>query len=356
MHGGCFVTQPVHTLQPSRASNRCSRSDRTHCPGRSVIFFRRRSPGLLSPSSMMPTRKAHPCAALLLAGSLCALCGHASAAMHGWPGPFQEPERTPQHAMQRPGYLGVSLRDLDSAEATRFNLHGAMGAMIVTVDRDAPAWGAGLRPGDVLLELNGQPVDGVDVLRRRLRDCYAGTSITLRVRRRGEDMSFAVALGDQDLIAQNALTLHLRAVGNGAGSSAASPASLGFAAPFPASSPPPATRASHGVASTLFDALMPASTYTGLEVDPLTPQLAAFFGVRAGGGVLVTAVSAGSPASVSGFTAGDVIVRAGEKSVATRAELARALHKGRGTPVPVAVLRDRHELVLSLLPGKRKKL
>ncbi len=308
---------------------------------------------------MMLTRKAHPCAALLLAGSLIALCvpgTDASAVTPGWPGPSQEQERGPQHATQRPGYLGVSLRDLDSAEATHLNLHGAMGAMIVTVDRDAPAWSAGLRPGDVLLELNGQPVDGVDVLRRRLRDCYAGLSVTLRVRRRGEDMSFAVALGDQDLIAQNALNLHLRIAGNGAGFGAAPPGGLGFAAPLPASPPPPATRASHGVASTFFDALMPASTYTGLEVDPLTPQLAAFFGVRAGGGVLVTAVSAGSPAAVAGFTAGDVIVRAGEKDVATRGELAHAFHKGRGTPVPVAVLRDRHALVLSLSPGKRKKL
>ena len=307
----------------------------------------------------MLTRKAQPRAALLLAGSLLALCTprtDASAAVHGWPDAPQELERGPQHAMQRPGYLGVSLRDLDSLEATRFNLHGAMGAMIVTVDRDAPAWSAGLRPGDVLLELNGQPVDGVDVLRRRLRDCYAGTSITLRVRRRGEDMSFAVALGAQDLIAQNALNLHLRPAGNGAGFSEAPPGGLRFAAPFPASAPPPPVRANHGMASTLFDALMPASSYTGLEGDPLTPQLAAFFGVHAGRGVLVTAVSAGSPAAGAGFAAGDVIVRAGDTYVATRGELARALHKGRGAPVPVALLRDRHELVLSLLPGKRKKL
>ncbi len=298
----------------------------------------------------MPSRKSHPGATLVIAACLLAMDAQAGAgaARTGAEAP-QDAEHGPQHAMQRPGYLGVSLRDLDSAEATRLNLHGAMGAMIVTVDRDAPAWAAGLRPGDVLLELNGQPVDGVDALRRRLRECYAGSSITLRVRRRGEDMSFAMVLGDQDLIAQNALSLHLRTAGNGG------PApGFGFAAPFPASPAPPTVTVSHGMASTLFDALMPASTYTGLEVDPLTPQLAAFFGLHASGGMLVTAVSAGSPAAIAGFAAGDVILRAGEKSVLTRSELARALHKGRGGAVPVAVLRNRQELVLSLQPGKRK--
>lgn len=312
----------------------------------------------------VPTREMHHGAILKWIGREWIVCGligcllalptppaRAAGHPHGWAEAPQDVERGPQHPMQRPGYLGVSLRDLDSAEATRFNLHGTMGAMIVTVDHDAPAWAAGLRPGDVLLELNGQPVDGVDALRRRLRECYAGTSITLRVRRRGEDMSFAVSLGDQDLIAQNAFSLHLRSASNGSGSLPMG--RFGSATAFPA---PPPVAGGHGVASTLFDALMPASTYTGLEVNPLSPQLAAFFGVHAKGGVLVTAVSAGSPAAIAGFAAGDVILRAGETWIATRGQLAHALHKGRGAAVPVAVLRDRQELVLSLQPGKRKKL
>jgi len=262
----------------------------------------------------------------------------------------EHPGGLPPHPMQRPGYLGVSLRDLDAAEATRLNLRGAMGAMIVTVDRDAPAWTAGLRPHDVVVEINGEVIDGVEVLRRRLRGCPSGETITLRVRRGEEEMSYSVALGDQDTIAQNALSRHLR------------PATgISTFAPIDGSpwvAPPTAVPAStaRGMASTLFDALIPGSRYTGLEVDPLTPQLAAYFGVETKGGLLVTAVSGGSPAATAGLAAGDVIVRAANKPVTTRSSLAHALREGKGNAIPLAVLRDHKEIILGLLPGRRKKL
>lgn len=298
-----------------------------------------------------PLRVVRRLAGVALVGCFVLLAVHAYAAR-----PVQDPEHGGTlHPMPRPGYLGVSLRDLDAAEATRLGFRGnVMGAMIVTVDRDAPAWAAGLRSGDVLVELNGQPVEGVDALRRRLRECYAGTQVTLRVRRRGDEMSFAVALGDQKEIAQHALDLHLRPAGNGFPLAAPTPGlatGLGFALPAP---PPPAPTKGRGVASTLFDALMPNSGYTGLEVDPLTSQLAAFFGVHVNGGLLVTAVSGGSPAAVAGIAAGDVILRAGDKPLITRSDLARALHKGKGNAVTLALLRNHQEMVLSLQPGKRK--
>ncbi len=268
------------------------------------------------------------------------------------------------HGLERPGYLGVSLRDLDAAEATRLHRRGAMGAMIVTVDRDAPAWTAGLRPQDVVLEINGQAVNGVEALRKRLRECPAGDTITLRVRRGDDEMSYSVMLGDQETIAQNALSQHLRpgpvlqsrpaadppapAPAEGTGAFAWS-----SAAPLPA---PSTQGGARGMASTLLDALIPGSTYTGLEVDPLTPQLSAFFGAHANGGLLVTAVGAGSPAASAGLAAGDVIVRAGNRPVATRSALAHALREAKGNAVPLAVLRDHKETILSLLPGKRKKL
>lgn len=258
------------------------------------------------------------------------------------------------HGMRRPGYLGVSLRDLDAAEATRLHKRGAMGAMIVTVDRDAPAWSAGLRPQDVVLEMNGQAIDGVEMLRRRLRECPANDTITLRVRRGDEEMSFSVMLGDQDTVAQNALTRHFHPAPAVAAETEITPPGASFASDAP---PPPAPSAnSRGVASTLLDALIPGATYTGLEVDPLTPQLAAFFGAHANVGLLVTAVNGGSPAANAGLVAGDVIIRAGNQPVSTRSGLAKALRGARGNAVPLAVLREHKEVILSLLPAKRRKL
>ncbi len=261
--------------------------------------------------------------------------------------------------LPRPGYLGVSLRDLDAAEATRLRMpaispgapHPTMGALIVTVDRDAPAWTAGLRPGDVVLELNGLGVEGVEDLRKRLREFAPGETITLRMMHGTDTRSIAIRLGDQDAVAQTALNRHLHAPPGGTFSSS-------FGGP---EAPPPSAMLSasksRGVASTLFDALTPGSgSYTGLEVDPLTPQLAAYFGVHADGGLLVTAVNEESPAALAGLSAGDVILRAGAKLVASRGALAHALHSGKGKPISLTVLRDHQEVVCALLPGKRKKL
>ncbi len=270
----------------------------------------------------------------------------------------QTGERLPGPARpgQRLGYLGVSLRDLDAAESTRLRPRNATGAMIVTVDRDAPSWTAGLRPHDIIVEFNGQPVDGLDMLRKRLRECSAGELITLRIQRGEGEMSFSVTMGDQDAIAQDALNRHLRS------STFAPEPSLstrdgasGFVSTQAPPPPAPAT-ASRGVASTLLDALIPGGTYTGLEVDPLSPQLASFFGVHAHGGLLVTAVNANSPAAEAGLTAGDVIVRARSIPVSSRGDLARSLHEVKEGAVPLAVLRNHQEMTVNLLPRKRRKL
>jgi serine protease Do len=54
---------------------------------------------------------------------------------------------------------------------------------------------------------------------------------------------------------------------------------------------------------------LPSPLDFGLAVDALTPQLATFFKVPGGQGLLVTSVLEGSLASESGFRAGDVVIR-----------------------------------------------
>ncbi len=280
---------------------------------------------------------------LLAAAASCAVTSGASKAAGPQAGEAAHP--------LRPGYLGVSLRDLDAAEATRLHLppapHSVSGAMIVTVDRDAPAWTSGLRPGDVVLELNAQPVENVEDLRHRLHECPSGDTITLRILRHDDQRSFAVLLGDQDSVAQAAFNRHFH-------TQADLPPANGFAAPAPDFVP--SSTGSRGPASTFFDALIPASIYTGLECGPLSPQLAMFFGVPGGAGLLVTGVNPGSPAAAAGLAAGDVILRAADKPINTRGALARALRDSKGRPVSLAIVRNHQEIGVSLQSAKRKKL
>lgn len=93
----------------------------------------------------------------------------------------------------------------------------------------------------------------------------------------------------------------------------------------------------------------------GISGQGLTPELARFFGVKEGHGILVSRVDPGSPASAAGLKVGDVIVRVGTKQVGSMAELQQALQSQENSKhkVTVVVVRNRQEWELGvlLLPG-----
>jgi predicted metalloprotease with PDZ domain len=90
---------------------------------------------------------------------------------------------------------------------------------------------------------------------------------------------------------------------------------------------------------------IPRGAMLGISADDLTSQLAAYFGVKQGKGVLVTEVMVGSAAEKAGLKAGDVIVGVDGKAVSSVAELRGALphdFEGKKT-VALTVVRDRRE-------------
>jgi len=58
------------------------------------------------------------------------------------------------------GLLGVDLTDVDQQKAQALKLKEVRGAVITLIDHDAPAGQIGLRVNDVILQLNGQAVEG----------------------------------------------------------------------------------------------------------------------------------------------------------------------------------------------------
>src|SRR5271169_6357988 len=71
-------------------------------------------------------------------------------------------------------FLGVGVAEITSDRARALNLKEEAGVEVTRVDEDSPAAKAGVQRGDVILEFNGQRVDGIEQLQRLIRETPAG--------------------------------------------------------------------------------------------------------------------------------------------------------------------------------------
>lgn len=93
------------------------------------------------------------------------------------------------------GRLGVETHDLDSDLGAYFDAPGGRGVLILRVLDDTPASRAGLKSGDVILEVGGDGVDDTAALRDALRRREAGR-VDLRILRNGNSRTIEAELGE----------------------------------------------------------------------------------------------------------------------------------------------------------------
>jgi len=93
------------------------------------------------------------------------------------------------------GWMGVEMQDITPAIAASFKLAGSTGAIINGVLRNGPADKAGVKPGDVLLAVEGKPVSNAQSVLNLVSGLTPGTSAKLAVKRQGQDLELAVTVG-----------------------------------------------------------------------------------------------------------------------------------------------------------------
>ncbi|MBX3187734.1 MAG: trypsin-like peptidase domain-containing protein [Labilithrix sp.] len=100
--------------------------------------------------------------------------------------------------------LGVAVQNLDRQLAEAYGLDRPRGALVADVELRGPAAKAGLRPGDLVLAVDGKPVEHSVDLPRMIAERAPGATVTLDVRRRGErePHKTTVALGKLEVEAQ----------------------------------------------------------------------------------------------------------------------------------------------------------
>ena len=240
------------------------------------------------------------------------------------------------------GYLGVSVRDVTPDQLSSLKIREARGAEIILVDHDAPAGKAGLREHDVVLTLNGQPIAGKDQLSRMLHESPPGKTMVLLISRDGQQMTITTQMAvSQEQVEREASEQHLKVTD-----------------PFPAiaDSPDPAPSSNPPVRGNSFiGSLLMNPSYTGAMLEKMSTQLADFFGVPSGAGLLVRSVIDNSPAALAGMHAGDVVVRANDKPVTSAGDWAKAVKNSHGHPLSVTVMRDKKEQTLTLTPDSKKR-
>lgn len=195
--------------------------------------------------------------------------------------------------------LGLRLRSLKGTGRTT-------GILVNAVERGSQAEKAGLKAGDCLLSLQGQPVSAaqaidVPAFQRRIAELPIGQDVVLQVDR-----------GDK------AREVHLRS-----------------------------ERQSDDRGNEF------ASRELGLSATPLTPAMGKRRNLDDLNGLLITGVRPGGPAAVArpSLQAGDVLRRVGGRVVSAEADLPAALAAGRGSPLAVEFERSGEQTLALLTPG-----
>jgi S1-C subfamily serine protease len=92
-------------------------------------------------------------------------------------------------------FLGIKPVTLTPELAERFGLDTSGGILVADVEPDGPADTAGLQPGDVIVQVNGEDVDEIGELLSVIRSSDPGDRISLTVRRDGQEETNDVELG-----------------------------------------------------------------------------------------------------------------------------------------------------------------
>ncbi len=96
------------------------------------------------------------------------------------------------------GLLGVRISDISPDIAEAFDLPNTSGALLQQVEDGLPADRAGLKRGDVVVSLDGRPIESSNDLRLSVSQTPPGTTVTLMVIREGKKSEFEVILASMD--------------------------------------------------------------------------------------------------------------------------------------------------------------
>lgn len=98
------------------------------------------------------------------------------------------------------GWLGIEPQDITPELARAFALKREDGVIIASVLKNGPAWRAGIRVGDIVLQLNDQQVDDAIGFLNQIAPLSPGKEVTLQIMRDGKKQDISVKIGSRPRI------------------------------------------------------------------------------------------------------------------------------------------------------------
>ena len=192
------------------------------------------------------------------------------------------------------GWLGVGIQPLTTELASKFGVNEDQGVLVNEVFENDPAHMAGIKPGDIITQVQGTPVETPNQLSRLVARIGPGETANLEVIRDGKRTSIAVAMGERQ------------------------------ESPIVASLP-----------------LQKTEVKLGIDVQALTAALAEKFGLAETSGVLVSKVDRGSLAHTEGLREGDLIKEVNRNEVFSVSQFSEEIQKVKpGETILLRVVRE----------------
>ena len=244
------------------------------------------------------------------------------------------------------GFLGVYGEDISRDNMSKYHLSEPRGVGITRITPDSPAQKAGLRQNDVILRFDGENVTSVRKLNRLVSEMAPDHNVRITISRDGSEQELTATIGKRN---------NLNAARDLFGGK--QPRVWKWEGPrngekFPNADKFPNIEKFPDLPDNSgdFAIIMGNSRRIGVSTMELSKQLADYFGIANGHGVLVTSVADDGPAAKSGVKAGDVITAVDGEAVDSPGDVARLINRKKEGDVTLTVIRNKSQQTIHVTP------
>ncbi len=177
------------------------------------------------------------------------------------------------------GWLGVSVQDVTREIAENLKLKEIRGALVGDVIKGEPAEKAGIKPGDIIIAIDGRKIQDTPELLRTIAVIPVGKKVIVTVLRDGQEEHLAVTVGERKETRELARQVQ-------------------------------------------------PSDQLGMMVQEITPEMATHFGLAEKTGVVVTQVKEGGPADEAGLRTQDILMQINRVKITSLKDYLAEISKG----------------------------